>query len=95
VKSTPGIEDLLRRNAPQVTHALRSEEARRQREDRAAALTPREAFTAPPLGERAPREDDTLSPLFLCCHPDLTPPARIALALRGVGGLITAETARA
>ncbi|MDQ0774573.1 putative RNA polymerase sigma factor [Streptomyces aurantiacus] len=75
---------------------LRSEEARRLREERAAALTPRDAFTAPaPGAARAPSEDDTLTLLFLCCHPDLTPPARIALTLRAVGGLTTAEIARA
>ncbi|MEV6958749.1 sigma-70 family RNA polymerase sigma factor [Streptomyces sp. NPDC051207] len=87
---------LIRVASRRLTDALRGEEARRQREDRAAALTPRDAFTAPPPGaDRAPREDDTLSLLFLCCHPDLTPPAQIALTLRAVGGLTTAEIARA
>jgi RNA polymerase sigma factor (sigma-70 family) len=87
---------LIRVASRRLTDALRSEEARRQREDRAAALSPRDAFTAPPPGaDRAPREDDTLSLLFLCCHPDLTPPAQIALTLRAVGGLTTAEIARA
>lgn len=74
-----------------LTDALRSEEARRAREERAAALAVRETSGE----DRAPREDDTLSLLFLCCHPDLTPPARIALTLRAVGGLTTAEIARA
>ncbi|MBC7273930.1 MAG: sigma-70 family RNA polymerase sigma factor [Streptomyces sp.] len=87
---------LIRVAARRLTDALRSERARRQREERAAALTPRDALTAPPPGtDRAPREDDTLSLLFLCCHPDLTPPAQIALTLRAVGGLTTAEIARA
>ncbi|KOV71476.1 RNA polymerase subunit sigma-24 [Streptomyces sp. AS58] len=87
---------LIRVAARRLTDALRSEQARRQREERAAALTPRDAFTAPPPGtDRAPREDDTLTLLFLCCHPDLTPPAQIALTLRAVGGLTTAEIARA
>ena len=48
-----------------------------------------------PGADRAPSEDDTLTLLFLCCHPDLTPPAQIALTLRAVGGLTTAEIARA
>jgi RNA polymerase sigma factor (sigma-70 family) len=87
---------LIKVASRRLTDALRSEEARRQREDRAAALGPRDAFTAPPPGaDRAPREDDTLSLLFLCCHPDLTPPAQISLTLRAVGGLTTAEIARA
>ncbi|MFD8226680.1 RNA polymerase sigma factor [Streptomyces massasporeus] len=85
---------LIKVASRRLTDALRSDQARRQREERAAALTPRDAFTAPP-GERAPREDDTLSLLFLCCHPDLSPPAQIALTLRAVGGLTTAEIARA
>lgn len=43
----------------------------------------------------APSEDDTLTLLFLCCDPVLAPAARIALTLRAVGGLTTAEIARA
>ncbi|MFI5550818.1 RNA polymerase sigma factor [Streptomyces sp. NPDC051738] len=87
---------LIKVAARRLTDALRAEEARRAREDKVAALTPRDAFTAPPPGaDRAPREDDTLTLLFLCCHPDLTPPAQIALTLRAVGGLTTAEIARA
>ncbi|WP_431040839.1 RNA polymerase sigma factor [Streptomyces sp. P1-3] len=87
---------LIKVASRRLTDALRSEEARRQREERAAALTPRDTFTTPPPGDdRAPREDDTLLLLFLCCHPGLTPPAQIALTLRAVGGLTTAEIARA
>lgn len=87
---------LIKVASRRLTDALRSEEARRLREERAAALTPRDAFVAPPPGAaRAPSEDDTLTLLFLCCHPDLTPPAQIALTLRAVGGLTTAEIARA
>ncbi|WP_306461851.1 sigma factor-like helix-turn-helix DNA-binding protein [Spongiactinospora gelatinilytica] len=40
-------------------------------------------------------QDDTLLLLFLCCHPALNPPAQVALTLRAVGGLTTAEIARA
>ncbi|MDO0911862.1 sigma-70 family RNA polymerase sigma factor [Streptomyces sp. DT2A-34] len=87
---------LIKVAARRLTDALRAEQARRAREEKAAALTPRDAFTAPTPGtDRAPREDDTLTLLFLCCHPDLTPPAQIALTLRAVGGLTTAEIARA
>jgi predicted RNA polymerase sigma factor len=42
-----------------------------------------------------PAQDDTLVLLFLCCHPVLTPASRVALTLRAVGGLSTAEIARA
>ncbi|MEU5365936.1 sigma-70 family RNA polymerase sigma factor [Streptomyces sp. NPDC005925] len=87
---------LIKVASRRLTDALRNEQARRRREERAAALGPRDAFTAPPPGAgRVPCEDDTLSLLFLCCHPDLTPPAQIALTLRAVGGLTTAEIARA
>ncbi|MFI9174981.1 RNA polymerase sigma factor [Streptomyces lincolnensis] len=84
---------LIRVASRRLTDALRAEEARRAREERVAALTPRDAFVT--TGDRAPREDDTLSLLFLCCHPDLTASAQIALTLRAVGGLTTAEIARA
>ena len=40
-------------------------------------------------------EDDTLTVLFMCCHPALTPASAIALTLRAVGGLTTAEIASA
>ncbi|WP_405588865.1 RNA polymerase sigma factor [Streptomyces sp. NBC_01092] len=87
---------LIRVGARRLTDTLRAEEARRAREEKVAALSPRDAFTAPPPGaDRAPREDDTLTLLFLSCHPNLTPPAQIALTLRAVGGLTTAEIARA
>jgi RNA polymerase sigma factor (sigma-70 family) len=62
----------------------RSERARRQRE-----ATPREA--APEVSD----QDDTLTVLFMCCHPALTHASAIALTLRAVGGLTTAEIAKA
>ncbi|MGW7368088.1 RNA polymerase sigma factor [Streptomyces sp. NPDC054841] len=87
---------LIRVASRRLTDQLRSDEARRRREETAAQLVPRDAFTAPPPGEgRAPSDDDTLTLLFLCCHPELTPAAQIALTLRAVGGLTTAEIARA
>ncbi|MGW1813154.1 RNA polymerase sigma factor [Streptomyces sp. NPDC002125] len=97
-QGTPGNPRgwLIRTAARRLTDQLRSESARERREARAAALTPRDAFTAPPPGEsRAPAADDTLTLLFLCCHPALSPAAQIALTLRAVGGLTTAEIARA
>ncbi|MDL5203756.1 sigma-70 family RNA polymerase sigma factor [Streptomyces sp. ALI-76-A] len=83
---------LIRVASRRLTDALRADEARRAREERVAASAPRDTFVT---DDRAPREDDTLSLLFLCCHPDLSPPAQIALTLRAVGGLTTAEIARA
>src|SRR4029450_11134118 len=40
-------------------------------------------------------QDDSLLVLFMCCHPALTPASAIALTLRAVGGLTTAEIANA
>jgi predicted RNA polymerase sigma factor len=70
---------------------LRSDAARRRREEADAIRTP----LPPAGGEACPTGDDTLTLLFLCCHPALTPPSQIALTLRAVGGLSTAEIARA
>lgn len=67
---------------------VRSEHARRERE---AANATAELAPAP----RVPDTDDTLVLLFLCCHPTLTAASQTALTLRAVGGLTTAEIARA
>jgi len=79
-----------------ITDQVRSEMARRRREDEAAAGVWAEwAFVPPPDAEVGIDGDDTLVLLFMCCHPALTPPSAIALTLRAVGGLTTAEIARA
>jgi RNA polymerase sigma factor (sigma-70 family) len=65
---------------------LRSDRARRERES---------ATAAEPPPEDVPDTDDTLVLLFLCCHPTLTAASATALTLRAVGGLTTAEIARA
>jgi RNA polymerase sigma factor (sigma-70 family) len=79
-----------------ITDHLRSELARRRREDAVASQVWAEwAFVPPPDAEIAVDQDDTLVLLFMCCHPALTPPSAIALTLRAVGGLTTAEIANA
>lgn len=78
-----------------LTDQLRSEVARQRRETTAAdELWAEWAFVPPPDSELEPDEDDTLTLLFMCCHPSLTAPTAIALTLRAVGGLTTAEIAR-
>ncbi|QXC59886.1 RNA polymerase subunit sigma-24 [Aquihabitans sp. G128] len=75
---------------------LRGDESRRRREDATAARVPSDALFSPAADdERAPAHDDTLTLLFLCCHPALTAPSQLALTLRAVGGLTTAEIASA
>jgi RNA polymerase sigma factor (sigma-70 family) len=74
----------------------RAEQARTDREQLIARHTPPEAFLAPAAdtlvgGER----DDSLTLLLLCCHPALTRPSQVALTLRAVAGLSTAQIARA
>ncbi len=72
---------------------IRSESARRRRETTVALEA---ALTQEPTDiEASPREDDTLTLLFMCCHPALSPTTAITLTLRAVGGLTTAEIARA
>ena len=88
-----------------LTDLLRAEQARRRREDTTArwalaergAPGPGEHWPAGPwpAGYGAGEADDTLVLLLLCCHPSLSPASQIALTLRAVGGLGTAEIARA
>ncbi|WP_445292854.1 RNA polymerase sigma factor [Cellulomonas fimi] len=78
---------LLQTATRRLLDAVRSDRARRGREERWAA---EDAVTPD-----APGDDDSLTVLFLCCHPALTPSSAIPLTLRAVGGLTTAEIARA
>jgi predicted RNA polymerase sigma factor len=71
-----------------LTDQLRSEEARRRREETVYALEPDH-------DAEVPDADDTLTLLFMCCHPELSPPSQVALTLRAVGGLTTAQIASA
>jgi len=82
--------------ARRMTDHLRSELARRQRETLSVEQVPADEHVAPPPSiEDHSNQDDTLLLLFMCCHPALTPPSAIALTLRAVGGLTTAEIAHA
>ncbi|MBG0828424.1 RNA polymerase sigma factor [Planomonospora sp. ID67723] len=78
-----------------MTDLLRSEQARRHREDTVARWEPPRHWPEPAAGRPASDSDDTLILLFMCCHPSLSPASQIALTLRAVGGLTTAEIARA
>ena len=69
-----------------MADAVRAEVARRRRE---TTVFVRE------VPVEASGRDDTLDMYFLCCHPDLPPAGAIALTLRAVGGLSTAEIAAA
>nr|WP_238166143.1 RNA polymerase sigma factor [Kribbella sp. VKM Ac-2527] len=98
---TEGVPDnprgwLIRVGSRRLTDLLRSETARRKREENVALQAAPEEFvaTGPEIDEPAGR-DDTLTLLFLCCHPALSAASQIALTLRAVGGLTTAQIAAA
>ena len=76
----------FRRMADQV----RRDSARRSRE---SELVREQEFTVDPSIDGSSEDDDTLVLLFMCCHPSLTSSSAIALTLRAVGGLTTAEIA--
>jgi RNA polymerase sigma factor (sigma-70 family) len=73
--------------ARRLTDQVRSDIARRRREE-----TYQESTVEP---VEVPDQDDTLVLLFMCCHPALSAPSQLALTLRAVGGLTTAEIASA
>ncbi len=78
---------LLQTATRKLIDAYRSDASRRAREERVADQEPEDAEV---LGS-----DDSLALLFLACHESLTPASAIALTLRAVGGLTTAEIAAA
>jgi RNA polymerase sigma factor (sigma-70 family) len=69
-----------------LVDAWRSDIARERREVSASVQE---------VDNAAPDQDDTLVLLFMCCHPALSQPSQLALTLRAVGGLTTAEIAKA
>ncbi len=83
--------------ARRLTDQWRSDQARQRREATVAAQLPAGEALAPGPGdeEHPPDRDDTLTLLVLCCHPALSPASQVALTLRAVGGLTTAQIARA
>lgn len=87
---------LIQVAARRMTDHVRAELARRRREAVVVMPPPSPADFAAGFGEAGMTEqDDTLVLLFMCCHPALTRSSAIALTLRAVGGLTTAEIANA
>ena len=79
-----------------LTDQLRADTARRRREESTGSFATQEELVAPAADEdQQADQDDTLTLLFLCCHPALSPASQIALTLRAVGGLTTAQIAQA
>jgi len=73
-----------------TTDRLRREASRDERHAQAALIN-----TTDELAEEGPVRDDRLRLIFTCCHPALAEQAQVALTLRLLGGLSTAEIARA
>jgi RNA polymerase sigma factor (sigma-70 family) len=74
---------------------VRSEQARRQREDRVAVEAPDSELLSAPADTTPVTADDSLALLFGCCHQAISVPSQIALTLRAIGGLSTAQIAAA
>jgi RNA polymerase sigma factor (sigma-70 family) len=95
----PGPDDplawLITVASRRLTDLLRAEHARRAREETVAAWALHSDQLAPAADEGRAPADDTLVLLLMCAHPALSPPSQVALTLRAVGGLSTAEIARA
>jgi RNA polymerase sigma factor (sigma-70 family) len=90
---TDGIPDhprgwLIRVGYRRMVDQLRAEQLRQRREYQLASQPT-------PASPEEPAADDSLTLLFLCCHPILSPVSQVALTLRAVGGLTTAEIAHA
>jgi RNA polymerase sigma factor (sigma-70 family) len=81
--------------ARRLTDLLRSEQARRRREETIAQWALPEIEEPGADQDRPADGDDTLVLLFMCCHPSLSVASQIALTLRAVGGLSVTEIARA
>jgi RNA polymerase sigma factor (sigma-70 family) len=81
---------LIQVAARRLTDQLRSEAARWRREEGSARSGD---LVSPAADDERLESDDTLTLLFLCCHPALSPPSQVALTLRAVGGLTTVEIA--
>ncbi len=87
---------LVRVASRRLVDRWRSDSARAAREEVVARQAPRDHLHSPAADEPGPGErDDSLTLLLLCCHPLLDPAAQVALTLRAVAGLSTAQIARA
>ena len=87
---------LVRVASRRLIDQRRSDHARAQREEAVGTRQPADAFHATPFdADMPPGADDTLELLLLCCHSALTRPSQVALTLRAVVGLTTAQIAAA
>jgi RNA polymerase sigma factor (sigma-70 family) len=86
---------LIRVGSRRLIDRTRADRARAAREEAVAVAQPADALTAPAPDAERPATDDGLQLLLLCCHPALTRASQVALTLRAVSGLGTAQIAAA
>jgi RNA polymerase sigma factor (sigma-70 family) len=86
---------LLHVASRRLTDEIRSDTARRHRESLVVSLIPPDEQIALAVDSTTTERDDSLDLFFMCCHPALSQTSQVALTLRAVGGLTTAEIARA
>ena len=86
---------LIRVASRRLVDRIRSDQARSAREETDGVAQPADAFTAPAADEPDDSGDDALLLVLLCCHPALSRPSQVALTLRAVSGLATADIAAA
>jgi len=86
---------LITVGARRLMDQVRSEQSRRSREELIAVATPQSELVGSPADAEPVDRDDSLALLFGCCHPELSAPSQVALTLRAVGGLTTAQIAAA
>ena len=87
---------LVRVASRRLVDQVRADRARAAREVRVVEGEPAEDLQAPAADEEHPGAvDDSLQLLLLCCHPSLPPASQVALTLRAVSGLSTAQVAAA
>ncbi len=99
---TQGVPDrpdawLITVASRRLIDGVRAERARTERERQDLLRTPADQIRSPGTAAIDPvtAVDDSVALLLLCCHPELSRPSQVALTLRAVGGLTTAQIARA
>jgi RNA polymerase sigma factor (sigma-70 family) len=97
VPDNPGAWLMAAAKHRAIDYFRRSERLERKREELGRELEARQEAAEPDLDAALDEDvgDDLLRLMFTCCHPVLSPEARVALTLRLLGGLTTEEIARA
>ncbi|MGH7458663.1 MAG: RNA polymerase sigma factor [Longimicrobiaceae bacterium] len=97
VPDNPGAWLMAAAKRRAIDHFRRNKMLERKHETLGHELEARQEMAVPDLDAALddPVGDDLLRLLFICCHPVLATEARVALTLRLLGGLTTAEIARA